>query len=239
MSDSIDLGPGSISEFWAIPATDWEIVNKRVSVILDPSKGPAEIQNKLKALSNYENLVAVSKAWKKSTFDGLVDLASSLHDFSTTTVESYLSVLKMIIDQFVDGDKSMKERFDNTVDGFVSSSINYSSSAAALSPLIREFDTQMTQADVGGSGGDDPIWNAFSFNAGNAFDIIESRFNSLTNDLNDMKQNVNEKLKSDDRVVVQFVDLPNAQTKWKTVSDLSQGFVANAPAQRHFQNGDW
>ncbi|NQV26839.1 MAG: hypothetical protein HQ518_21015 [Rhodopirellula sp.] len=240
MSDTeIDLSPGPITDSYNIPSTDWEIANKRVSIILDPSRGPAALQKKLKALPNYQQLVAVSQAWKASTFDNLVNFASNLGEFSGTTVQSYLTVLGMIVDQLVNGEKSMKDRFDNTVDGFAQATADFSSQASTLAAPLKKFDIQMTQSDVSGDGVDDPIWNTFSLNAGMAFDVLEGRFQTMTSDLTGMQTDVDQKLKKDDPIVVQLVDLPVAKQRWQSISGLASGFVANAPAQRKYLNGDW
>ncbi len=239
MSDtSIDLGPGKISDSYSIPVTDWEIANKRVSVILDPTREPA-LQKKLKALPNYSTLFAVSQTWKETTFDRLVTFASGLAQFAQTDVQSYLTVLGMIIDALVDGDRSMKTRLHNTVAGFTADTSQFSSQAAVLADQLKDFDTQMSQSDVPGGDPDDPIWNAFSLNAGLAFDVLNGRFQIITSNLTSMQTEVDEKIEKDLPIVVQLVDLPVAKQRWQSVGDYAAGFVANAPAQYKYLDGDW
>ena len=235
---SINLGPGKILDSYNIPAADWQIANKRVSIILDPTREPA-LQQRLKALPNYSELVAISQTWKKTTFDGLVTFAARLAQFAQTDVQSYLTVLKMIIDALAGGDPSMKTRLDNTVEGFTADTRQFSMQAAQLTDQLKDFDIQMSQADMPGGDPKDPIWNAFSLNAGLAFDILNGRFQTITDDLTGLQTDVDQKIKKDLPIVVQLVDLPVAKQRWQTIGDEAAGFVANAPAQRRYLDGDW
>ncbi len=239
MSDiSIDLGPGDISNSYNIPANDWEIANKRVSIIVDVSRDPA-LQKKLQALPNYSSLVSVSNTWKKLTFDSLVSFSSKLANFSQTDVQSYLTVLGMILKALKAGDKSMKQRLDDTVNGFIEDSNQFSLQSAALTQQLKEFDSQMSKSDIPGGDPSDPIWSVFSLNAGMAFDVLEGRFQTISQDLKRMQTEVEEKLKNDLPIVVTIVDLPNAEQSWQTIGTYAAGFVANAPAQRKYLDGDW
>lgn len=235
---SINLGPDGISSSYNIPANDWAIANKRVSVVLDRSRDPA-LQQKLHALPNYNSLVSVSSTWKTSTFDSLISFSSDLANFAQTDVQSYLTVLNMILNALQAGDKSMKTRLDNTVAGFISDSNQFSAQSAILTSQLKAFDLQMSESDISGGDPSDPVWSAFSLNAGLAFDVIEGRFQTISDDLKRMQTNIEEKLKKDHPIVVQIVDLPLAKSGWQSIAEYAAGFVANAPAQRKYLNGDW
>lgn len=237
-SNTLDLGPGDIASAYDIPASDWEIANKRVSVILDPSRDPA-LQAKLKALPNYDQLVAVSSQWKQTTFNSLVDFASKLNTFSQTDVQSYLTVLGMIVEALNNGDTSMQERLNNTVAGLEADTSEFTSVVDPLATELKNFDQQMTQADIGGGDPNDPIWSNFSLNAGMAFDVINGRFQTISSDLLGLKNSVDEKIKKDLPIVVKLVDLPIAKDRWISIGTDATAFVSNAPAQRKYLDGNW
>lgn len=234
----LNLGPGKISDTYDIPSTDWEIANKRVSVILDPSRAPA-LQNKLHALPNYAQLLVVAKKWQTSTFNSLVTFSTNLAQFSQTDVQSYLTVLGMIIDALVAGDTKMKSRLEHTVAGFTTDTCQLSVQAADLAEQLKAFDIQMSQSDVISEDPNDPVWGVFSLNAGLSFDVLSGRFQSITSDLTSMQKEINKKIANDMPIVVQLVDLSIAKQRWQTIGDYANGFVTNAPAQRKFLDGNW
>jgi hypothetical protein len=240
MSQKIDLSPGPVAGPYQIPAEDWAIVNKRVSMVLQSTLGGSvgNFYQKLKALPNYQQLLAVAQTWKDSTFDGLVSFASSLATFGSQTVQGYLDLLGPLVDKLSQGDTSVKPQFDRAVLELAQVLTGLSSQASALVQPLNAFDIQMTQADVSGSGAQDPIWNVFSKNAGTAFDDIDGRINILSKDLSNLKTTVDQNLENDLPVVIQLVDLPGVKQQWQEVGKLASGFTAAAPQQRQFLTSD-
>lgn len=234
---TLNLSPEGISKAYQIPAQDWEIANKRVSVLLDPGKEP-QLQAKLKALPNYASLVLVAQRWKSSTFHHLVSFAQKLAEFANTDVQSYLQVLGMIVDKLEAGEQSMQSVLDDTVKGFITDSRSFATLANKLVPELKAFDDQMSQASIsGGAGGS--TWAAFSLNAGVAFDDLYGRFNIITDNLNNLQNTVDTRLSKQLPVVVSLVDLPLARQNWLTVALECKGFAANAPQQTRYLDGDW
>lgn len=240
MSQTIDFSPGPVAGPYQIPAEDWAIVNKRVSMVLEsPLGGSANaFYQKLEALPNYQQLLAVARTWRDSTFDGLVSFASSLAAFGSQTVQGYLDSLGPLVDQLSQGDTSVKPQFDRAVLELDQALSELSSQASALVQPLNAFDLQMTQADVSGSGAQDPIWNVFSKNAGTAFDDIDGRINILSKDLSSLKSTVDQNLENDLPIVIQLVDLPGVKQQWQEVGKLASGFVAAAPQQRQYLTSD-
>jgi hypothetical protein len=241
MSQTVHLGPGPIADPYRIPADDWAIVNKRVSVVVQSGlreAWPIAFYQKLKALPNYRQLLAVAQTWNSSTFEGLVSFASSLETFGAQTVQGCLDKLGPLVDKLTQGDTSVKPRFDQTVDGLTRALAPLGSQASALVQPLKAFDLQMTQADVSGSGAPDPIWSVFSKSAGTAFDVIEGRFEILADDLNGLKSAVEQQLHNDLPVVIQLVDLPEVRRQWQEVGRLASTFVAGASQQRQYLASD-
>lgn len=234
---TLNLGPAGVSKAYDIPAKDWEIANKRVSVVLEPSKDP-ELTAKLQALPNYTDLVSVSQQWKDTTFEALVNFAQQLGNFANTDVQSYLQVLGMIVEKLKNGDQSMQPVLDNTVKGFTTDTLSFTSQANDLIPELKKFDDQMTKSSLPG-GDSDPAWQAFKLQAGLAFDDLFGRFQTITDDLNNLQTQADKKLAKDLPIVVSLVDLPLAKQNWQTVADNANGFAANAPQQTKYLNGDW
>lgn len=233
---AINLGPGDTAQPYTIPAQDWAIANKRVSVVLDPTRAPS-VQAKLKALPVYDQVVGVCQTWKATTFDDVVAFGQSLATFAQTDVQSYLTVIGMIVDAMKGGDTSMQGRLDDTVKGMVSDTSGLSTKAAALAPVLTSFDDLMSQTSV--ETGDDPVWSSFTINAGFAFDQLGGRFGMIVQDLTNLQTTIAHQIAHDLPVVVRIADLPNAIREWNTVGEMAAGFVLNAPAQRKYLSGDW
>lgn len=237
MTDTtINLGPGAGAQPYAIPPQDWAIANKRVSVVLDPSRAPA-VQARLTALPVYDQVVGACRTWKASTFDDLVAFGTALAAFAQTDAQSYLTVMGMIVKAMMAGDTSMQGRLNDTVKGLVADASGLAAQAQTLAPVLKSFDALMEQTSVAPN--DDPVWSAFSINAGLAFGQLGGRFGMIVQDLTDLQTTIARQIAQDMPVVVHLVDLPDAIRDWTTVGETAAGFVLNAPAQRKFLAGDW
>lgn len=80
------LANNAVAQIFAIPASDWTVINTRVGEVLAASK----IQSYITPyLAGYPALLTSSLLWKSDTFYGLIHMSASLASYASTAINNF------------------------------------------------------------------------------------------------------------------------------------------------------
>lgn len=231
-----DLTNKTLAQLYTIPATDWEVINKRVGIVIEAQS----IQSYISAyLPDYPTLLNLCQLWTQTTFTGLKAQSTAISNYSTKAITNFSKLnnsIKQIGDQSGTVPANIKEQTKNLLDELACDTKTLSGVVSTLLTQVRNFLTHNEIVDSQIAKHKDKLgdfWpnvSKYISDFESATGLVMGEWQAISNDLSTV-------VSSPIDVTMPFLEslsLDVALTTWQSISVETSAFPSNVAGQEKY-----
>jgi hypothetical protein len=237
---SIELTNESLGSLFTIPEADWTAVSKRVGL----TRLTEDIADRVaKSLPDFPRLVPVCKAWRETTFPGLIKQSHDVNAYAEQSISSFTALQQKIagLDPNKPLPPAVKAEAEQTIGALGTSSAALAGTSSSLEAQVATFSSvnQVVDAKITTYAAKlGPQWNSIAAPieaVDRATGRIRGAWQAINNDLQSV---VSGKIPITTPFLI-GLDIQVAINTWQILKTETAAFASLAQGQDKYLTGQW